>query len=65
MVGEVVVANSDVTGDGDTDLVDITAVALAFGKTKGQAGYNARLDMNKDGTIDIFDITYVLMQMLK
>ena len=65
VAGEVVVANSDVTGDGNTSLADITTVALAFGKKEGEAGYDARLDINKDGEIDILDITYVVIQMLK
>ena len=65
MVGEVVVAKSDVTGTERIGIDDITAVALAFNKAEGESGYDSRLDMNKDGIIDIFDISYVLMQMLK
>ncbi|NLZ55017.1 MAG: hypothetical protein GX892_18090, partial [Thermoanaerobacteraceae bacterium] len=40
-------------------------VARTFGATKDSEKYDARLDMNKDGVIDIIDIAYVAARILK
>jgi len=61
--GEVVVANADVTGGGFA-INDLVLVAKAFGITSKDPGYNESLDMNKDGIIDIVDISYVAKKVL-
>ena len=60
----IVIANSDVTGGG-TAINDLVLVARTFGATKDSEKYDARLDMNKDGVIDIIDIAYVAARILK
>lgn len=60
----IVIANSDVTGGG-TAINDLVLVARTFGATKDSEMYDARLDMNKDGVIDIIDIAYVAARILK
>lgn len=55
---KVVIAKADVTGGG-VAIDDVALVARAFGKSAGQPGYDAKLDMNKDGSIDKKDLDYV------
>jgi hypothetical protein len=60
---EITVANADVTGGGIA-INDLVLVARAFGITSKDQGYNAAFDMNKDGVIDIVDISYVAKKVL-
>jgi len=46
----------DINADGIVDIEDIYKIALAYGTTPGQAGYDPNLDINADGIIDIEDI---------
>jgi 2',3'-cyclic-nucleotide 2'-phosphodiesterase (5'-nucleotidase family)/3',5'-cyclic AMP phosphodiesterase CpdA len=61
----IVVAVSDISGNGKTELQDLIDVARKYGKTgdpvkpNDQNGYQAALDMDKDGDIDIVDVIYV------
>jgi hypothetical protein len=48
----------DVDGDGQVSCADLGIVKAAFGKRTGQTGYDARADYNKDGVIDVRDLTY-------
>ena len=46
----------DLTGDGKVDFDDFFQLAGAFGKSKGQAGFDARADLNGDGKVDFDDV---------
>jgi hypothetical protein len=45
----------DLTRDGDVDDADMAFVSAAFGSSIGSACYDARADLNRDGTIDTMD----------
>jgi hypothetical protein len=53
----------DVNNDGRVDCLDVTIVKLAFGKRTGQAGFDARADINSDGVVDVNDLAFVLKQL--
>ncbi|WP_051971599.1 M12 family metallo-peptidase [Massilia sp. 9096] len=55
----------DLDGDGQVGCADLGIVKAAFGKRSGQAGYDARADYNKDGAIDVRDLTYETQHMPK
>ncbi len=46
----------DSDGDGDVDAVDLGRFGQAFGKTAGQAGYQAYFDSDGDGDVDAIDL---------
>ena len=46
----------DVNGDGKVDYKDLAILGAAYGKSKGEAGYNAKADLNGDGKIDYKDL---------
>jgi len=52
----------DVTRDGRTDFEDLAA-ALASISCRGEAGYNADADLNKDGCVDLTDIGIIVGDM--
>ncbi|QHW34727.1 hypothetical protein GZH47_30645 [Paenibacillus rhizovicinus] len=58
------IANADVVQPAGISINDLSAVAKAFGKHQGGSGYNEKLDLNKDGKIDIIDIAYVANHLL-
>ncbi|MEK8129205.1 chitobiase/beta-hexosaminidase C-terminal domain-containing protein [Paenibacillus filicis] len=60
----VAISNPDTNGDG-LFVNDLVRIAKAHGKTSADSGYDARLDMNKDGVIDIVDVAYVANKLLK
>lgn len=64
IAAKIPIANSDVTGGG-TAINDLVLVAKAFDPIGDRDIYDARLDMNKDGVIDIIDIAYVAARILK
>lgn len=43
----------------------VVLLAKALGRRTGEAGYNASYDMNQDGVIDIIDISYVALRILR
>ena len=45
----------DFTGDGKVDFADFVQFAQAFGKGKGDAGYNASFDLNDDDAVNFGD----------
>ena len=49
----------DVSGDCKVDIVDLTRVASAYGKSGGQGGYSAAADLNNDGIINLQDLVLV------
>ncbi len=53
----------DVNGDGRVDCTDVSIVKTAFGKRTGQAGFDARADVNSDGVVNIADLAFVLKQL--
>ncbi|MDA8441821.1 MAG: CehA/McbA family metallohydrolase, partial [Peptococcaceae bacterium] len=55
----IAIANSDATGNGKLEINDLVMLARLFGSKALDAGYVAKLDINKDGIIDIVDIAYV------
>ncbi|MBV6321131.1 M12 family metallo-peptidase [Duganella violaceipulchra] len=46
----------DVNGDGAVNCDDLALIKAALGKRTGQAGYDARADLNKDGVVDARDL---------
>jgi hypothetical protein len=49
----------DVNLDGVTNCADFSAVRAVFGAKRGQAAYNAVLDVNNDGIINIQDLAII------
>ena len=49
----------DVNGDGVNNCADLQIVKTSFGKRSGQAGFDARADVNLDGLVDARDLAYV------
>ena len=47
--------SADFNGDGTINFEDFLLFAQGFGKSAGQADFNAKLDLNADGTIDFED----------
>ena len=55
----------DVDGDGVVGCGDVGIVKASFGKRSGQAGFDARADVNKDGVVDARDLAYVSQRLPK
>jgi len=53
----------DVDGDGAVSCTDYGIVKASLGKRPGQAGYDARADVNKDGAVDARDLQYVTLRL--
>jgi hypothetical protein len=49
----------DVNADKVVDCADLAIVKAAMGKRSGQAGFDARADLNQDGLVDIRDLSVV------
>jgi len=49
----------DVNEDGQVNVVDLAMVSLAYGCFEGDPSYNADADINKDGIVDMDDLTTV------
>jgi len=66
VVQEIAVANSDVSENAKTEINDLVMVAKLFGaeQSKADSGYQAMIDMDKNGIIDIEDIAYVAKMLL-
>lgn len=47
----------DVNGDGAVNCDDLAIIKASLGKRTGQAGFDARADLNKDGVVDARDLT--------
>ena len=50
---------ADLDNNGHVDCSDIAIVKASFGKHNGQAGFDARADLNLDGIINIVDLSTV------
>jgi hypothetical protein len=53
----------DVNGDGTVTCADASIVRAAFATKVGQAKYDARADVNKDGVIDVRDLAFVTQRL--
>ena len=47
--------SADLNGDGNVDFSDFLLFVAAFGKSEGEAGYNAAADLDGDGTVAFSD----------
>jgi hypothetical protein len=54
---------TDVDGNGVTDCADLMIVKSAFGSAKGQTRFDPRADVNKDGVVNILDLSAVARQL--
>lgn len=50
---------ADLNGDNAIDCTDIAIVKASMGKRTGQAGFDARADVDKNGVVDARDLAYV------
>jgi uncharacterized protein (DUF2141 family) len=55
----------DLNGDALVDCADLAIVKAAFGKRMGQAGFDPRADIVKDGVINTRDLAYVSQRVPK
>ena len=53
----------DVNNDGKVDCADMAIVKASFGKKTGQAGFDARADVNGDGIVNVIDLSTVARQL--
>jgi len=53
------VVAGDVNGDGTVNSIDVSPIRTAYGKSAGQAGFNARADLNVDGVVNAVDLSGV------
>lgn len=49
----------DINGDHTVNVLDLVRVALAFGTSSGQPGFNPNADLNRDNTVNILDLVDV------
>lgn len=47
----------DLNGDSIANCADLALVKAAFGKRSGQTGYDPRADLNRDGIVNILDLS--------
>lgn len=57
------IVQGDLNGDGKVDCADVAIVKAAYGKSRGQAGYDAKADINSDGIVDIRDLAFVTQRL--
>ncbi len=53
----------DVSGDGVVNCTDIAIVKASLGRRINQSGFDSRADLNRDGVVDIRDLTAVSRQL--
>lgn len=53
----------DVNKDNDLDILDLAILAGKYNISKNESGYDIKLDYNRDGIIDIFDLIKVARNM--
>ena len=50
----------DLNGDGKVGCDDVDIVKASYGRSKGQAGFDPRADVNHDGVVNGYDLAFVL-----
>lgn len=55
----------DFNGDGMIGVDDVMAFKAAFGSESGDDNYDANVDLDGDGDVDIFDVTSAVSQMVE
>jgi hypothetical protein len=53
----------DLNGDGSVGCDDLAIVKASFGKMAGQPGFDPRADVNKDGVVNVLDLSIVARQL--
>ncbi len=53
------ILQGDVNEDGTVNSIDVAPIRAAYGKSAGQAGFNARADLNADGVVNAVDLSGV------
>ena len=59
----VVTVRGDADGDGSVTCADLAIVRASYGKTSAQPGFDPRADFNKDGRVNLVDLTAVTRAM--
>jgi hypothetical protein len=54
-----VALSSDLNGDGVVNIVDMSIVGRAYGKSEGESGYVQKADLDQNGVLDIRDLTRI------
>lgn len=52
-------SSTDLNGDREINMQDVTIVAIAFGSELGDSSWNQLADLDKNGVVNIIDITFV------
>jgi trimeric autotransporter adhesin len=47
----------DLNGDGAVNCTDLAIVKSSFGKRTGQPGFDSRADVNRDGVVNVIDLS--------
>lgn len=63
--GEIAIADSVAITGKEPRSDALVLIGASFGKVEGAPGYEAKLDLNKDGRIDIIDLSYVALRILR
>lgn len=50
-------SKADINADGTINILDLSAIAKAFGSEPGDPRWNEKADVNKDGAVNILDIS--------
>ena len=53
----------DLNGDGTVNCADIAIVKASFNKRTGQPGFDVRADVNRDGIVNVIDLSTVARQL--
>ena len=53
------VSVADVNEDGQVSCSDLAIIRASFGKRAGQAGFDPRADVNRDGIVNVYDLSFV------
>jgi hypothetical protein len=53
----------DLNWDGKVDCQDLGIVKASFGKKTGQVGFDSRADLNRDGVVNVSDLSMVARQL--
>ena len=50
---------TDINGDGKVDILDLASVAIAWGTSQGDPGWNPKCDIDGNGIVNIIDVALV------